>query len=60
MSLKCELCDGSLIILETLCTEPYSNGSDWFRDIKQKCVCKNCGKEQEITVDTVRQDKWFK
>jgi hypothetical protein len=60
MSLKCEHCDRPLIILETFCTDPYSHGMEWFRDIKKKCVCKSCGKEQEITVDTVKQDKWFK
>jgi hypothetical protein len=33
---------------------------EWFRDIKRRCVCENCGREQEIKVDTVKQDKWFK
>lgn len=60
MSQRCERCSGHLIVLETLCTDPYSNGTEWFRDIKKKCVCQGCGKEQEITVDTVKQDKWFK
>lgn len=60
MSPKCERCSNPVIVLETFCTDPYSNGTEWFRDIKKKCVCENCGKEQEITVETVKQDKWFK
>jgi len=60
MSMRCENCSGALIVLETLCTDPYSNGTEWFRDIKKRCVCQNCGREQDITVDTVKQDKLFK
>jgi hypothetical protein len=33
---------------------------EWFRDIKKRCVCDGCGKEKEITVETVKQAKWFK
>ncbi|UCC33778.1 MAG: hypothetical protein JSW53_01895 [Candidatus Bathyarchaeota archaeon] len=60
MSQRCERCRGNLIMLETFCTDPYSNGTEWFRDVKKKCVCQNCGREQQITVHTVKQDKWFK
>ncbi len=60
MSLECERCKNHLIVLETFCTDPYSNGTEWFRDIKKKCICESCGREQEITVDTVKQDKSFK
>jgi catechol-2,3-dioxygenase len=60
MALKCERCGNHVVVLETFCTDPYSNGIEWFRDIKKRCVCENCGKELEITVDTVKQDKWFK
>lgn len=60
MALRCEDCSGRLTVLETLCTEPYSNGTEWFRDIKKRCVCDNCGKEREVRVETVKQDKFFK
>jgi len=60
MSPKCEACNGRVTILETFCTDAYSNGGEWFRDIKKRCICDNCGKEQEITVETVKQAKWFK
>ena len=32
----------------------------WFRDIKKRCVCSRCFREQDIVVDTVKQDKRFK
>ncbi len=57
---KCEDCSGHLIALETFCTDPYNKGVEWFRDVKKRCICDNCGKEQEITVETVKQAKWFK
>lgn len=60
MSIRCEGCNGRLIVLETFCTDPYSNGTEWFRDIKKRCVCDNCGKEFVITVDIVKQGRWFK
>jgi hypothetical protein len=60
MSPRCETCKGALVVLETLCTDPYSNGMEWYRDIKKRCVCQNCGREQEIKVDTVKQDRLFK
>ena len=60
MSPKCEDCNGQLIVLETFCTDPYNKGIEWFKDIKKRCVCDNCGKEQEFMVETVKQAKWFK
>ena len=60
MSLKCDECNGQLTVLETFCTEPYDNGGEWFRDIKKRCICESCGKEHEITVERVKQSKWFK
>jgi hypothetical protein len=60
MAVRCENCSGQLIVLETFCTEAYSNGTEWFRDIKKKCICDNCGREQEITVGKVKQDSLFK
>jgi hypothetical protein len=60
MPSRCENCEGQLIVLETFCTNPYNKNMEWFRDIKKKCVCDGCGKEQEITVETVKQAKWFK
>ena len=60
MALRCGDCSGRLIVLETFCTDPYSNGTEWFRDIKKRCVCDHCGKELEVTVEKVKQDKLFK
>ena len=78
--MKCQRCQGSLIVLETFCTDAYRESIiimdylqpegprpiaeektlNWFRDIKQRCVCSECGKEQDVLVDTVKQDKRFK
>lgn len=33
---------------------------DWFRDVVKRCVCEKCGKEQEVPVKTVKQDRRFK
>ena len=33
---------------------------EWYRDIRQRCVCNECGLEQDVTVDTVKQDRRFK
>lgn len=61
-------------VLETFCTDPYSfkmfvatssnpkvkEEIHWFRDIKKRCVCSRCGKEQDVLMDTVKQDQLFK
>jgi len=60
MPQQCKDCRGQLVVLETFCTDVYSNGTEWFRDIKKRCVCDSCGREQEIRVETVKQDRWFK
>lgn len=60
MALKCSECNGRLTVLETFCTDPYDNGGEWFRDIKKRCICQSCGREHEITVERVKQAKWFK
>jgi len=58
--LECKRCQGKLIVLETYCTDPYTQSIEWYRDIKKRCVCSYCGLEQDVVVDTVKQDKWFK
>ena len=59
--MKCE-CGGELVTLEMFCTDPYqvSYLLTWFRDIKKRCVCSRCFREQDVLVDTVKQDKRFK
>ena len=37
--------------------EPKDWEQDWFRDIKKKYVCSECGKEQERVVKTVKQPR---
>jgi len=58
--LECKRCHGKLIVLETFCTDAYQQSIEWYRDIKKRCVCSECGLEQDVVVDTVKQDKWFK
>ena len=66
-------CGGRLIVLETRCTEAYQKNPtqqgigtipkpalDWYRDVVKRCVCGKCGKEQDVVVDTVKQDRRFK
>ena len=53
--MKCQRCQGRLIMLETYCTDPYQQSIEWYRDIKQRCVCAKCGLEQNVIIDTVKQ-----
>lgn len=48
------------MVVGNYCTDPYSNGTDWFMDIRKRYVCDKCKKEQDILVDTIKQDKKFK
>jgi len=41
-------------------TENIEFKLDWFRDIVKRCVCDKCGKEQDVVVDTIKQDRRFK
>ena len=56
----CEKCGGALTVLETYCTDPYQQSILWVRDVKQRCVCDQCGLEQDVYVKTVKQDWLFK
>jgi len=58
--MTCEKCGGSLTVLETYCTDPYQQSILWVRDVKQRCVCSECGLHQDVYVKTVKQDRLFK